>query len=340
MAIQKMRLLFILYIFFLCLVMLPAYSQPGNAMVMDVNLENYNYPFPVKYINLYQQQQPVRMAYMDVVPEKANGKVVLLLHGKNFNGAYWRSTAMALVNKGYRVIMPDQVGFGKSSKPAFFQYSFQQLATNTKILLDSLQTGKVHVVGHSMGGMLAVRIALSYPSFINSLTLVNPIGLEDWKLKVPYKTIDDWYARELKQNEEGIRNYQQTNYYHGTWQPAYEEWLKPLSGWTKNKDYPIIAWNAALTYDMIFTQPVLYEFDQLRCPVLLVIGQSDRTAIGKTDVPPGVASTMGNYPLLGRLTQQKIANSKLVEIQGVGHLPHIESFTTFFNALESFIRLY
>ncbi len=127
-----------------------AQSQPK---ALGLCLENYEYPFPVQYLSLTVQAQPVKMAFMDLKPANANGKTVLLLHGKNFNGAYWRQTAQALADKGFRVIMPDQVGFGKSSKPTAIQYTFQLLARNTKALLDSLQINKVAVLGHSMGGM-------------------------------------------------------------------------------------------------------------------------------------------------------------------------------------------
>lgn len=79
------------------------------------------------------------MAYMDVQPAYHNGKTVVLLHGKNFNGAYWKTTIDALTKEGYRVIVPDQIGFGKSSKPIGYQFTFQQLAVNTKAILDELR---------------------------------------------------------------------------------------------------------------------------------------------------------------------------------------------------------
>ena len=126
---------------------------------------------------------------MDVKPANYNGKNVMLLHGKNFNGAYWRTTIAALSKAGFRVIVPDQVGFGKSTKPKTFQYTFQQLALNTKTLLDSLGINKITVLGHSMGGMIAARFALMYPGLIEKLVLEDPLGLEDWKLKVPYTSI-------------------------------------------------------------------------------------------------------------------------------------------------------
>ena len=99
------------------------------------------------------------MAYMDMAPTAApNGRAVLLMHGKNFGGYYWRDVAQALAAAGYRVIVPDQIGWGKSSKPDI-RYSFQLLAANTAHLLDMLGIEKAAVVGHSTGGMLAVRFA-------------------------------------------------------------------------------------------------------------------------------------------------------------------------------------
>ncbi|MCW3070495.1 MAG: alpha/beta hydrolase [Bacteroidetes bacterium] len=315
---------------------------PGasTAQLKDygINLENYEYPFPVKFITLHIQQADYRMAYMDAKPGKANGKVVLLLHGKNFNGAYWKQTADRLLEKGYRVIMPDQLGFGKSSKPQCFQYSFQQLAENTKLLLDSLGISQTAVLGHSMGGMLAARFTLMYPGTATKLVLEDPIGLEDYKLKVPYQSVDDWYQKELKQTYESMKKYQLTAYYDNKWKPAYDEWLNMTAGWTLNKDYPLIAMNSALTYDMMMTQPVVYEFSRISAPTLLIIGQRDKTAPGKDLAPKEVQETMGNYPQLGKQTKEKIPGAELAEIADTGHLPHIESFDKFIVPLLAFLE--
>src|SRR5205085_5102998 len=216
-----------------------------------INLENVNYPFPVKFINMSSQWQQLRMAYMDVEPDKPNGKNVLLLHGKNFNGAYWENTAKELKKKGYRVIIPDQLGFGKSTKPRHYQYSFHLMAAQTKSLLDSLNITKAIVVGHSMGGMLATRFAILYPDETEKLILEDPLGMEDYQAKVPYQHIEEWYKSELKQDYNSLKKYQEDNYYHGTWRAEYEKWVMILARWTMNQDYSIIAWNAALTYDMI-----------------------------------------------------------------------------------------
>jgi pimeloyl-ACP methyl ester carboxylesterase len=312
-------------------------AQKDSLRNLDINLENYEYPFPVSYNDFESQGEKLKMAFMDIKPVKPNGKSIMLLHGKNFNGAYWEQTANALINKGFRVIIPDQIGFGKSSKPAHFQYSFHELAANTKRILDQLNITKITILGHSMGGMVATRFTIMYPEMVEKFILENPIGLEDYKLKVPFQSVDKWYQSELKSDVNSIKNYQLASYYDGKWKQQYGRWINLLAGWTLNKDYPRIAWNSALTYDMIYTQPVCYEFDKITAPTLLIIGQRDRSAVGKNLAPESVRKTLGNYPELGRLTKSKIKNSELVELDNIGHLPHIEDFDRFIQPLMKFL---
>lgn len=313
-----------------------------NAQVklepLDKDLSTVEYPYEVHFFEFTSQNQNLKMAYMDIRPELPNGKNIILLHGKNFNGAYWGQTIKALTAAGFRVIVPDQIGFGKSTKPKSYQYSFNQLAENTKSVLDELQLTEVIVLGHSMGGMLASRFALMYPDFTKKLILENPIGLEDYKLLAPYQSIDKNYESELKNTVETYRNYQLKFYYDNKWKTEYEPWLNLLAGWTLHPDYPIIAWNAALTTDMIFTQPVVYEFNNIKTPTLLIIGTRDRTAIGKDRASKEMQPTMGLYHVLGKKTQKLIPGSKLVELEGIGHFPHIESFNRFIAPLLDFVK--
>jgi pimeloyl-ACP methyl ester carboxylesterase len=309
----------------------------NNLIPLDKDLSTVEYPYPVSFYDFHSQNQLMRMAYMDVKPENYNGKNIVLLHGKNFNGAYWQETISALAQKGYRVVVPDQVGFGKSTKPEHYQYSFHQLATNTKNLLDKLGLKKVSVLGHSMGGMLATRFALIFPETTEKLVLVNPIGLEDYQAQAAYQPIDEGYQNELKNTAESYKKYQLTFYYDNRWKPEYDRWLNLLAGWTLHPDYPLVAWNAALTSDMIFTQPVVHEFKNVKAPTLLIIGTRDRTAIGKDRAPKEIQPTMGLYNELGRKTQQQIPNAQLVELEDVGHLPHIEAFDRFVTPLLKFL---
>jgi pimeloyl-ACP methyl ester carboxylesterase len=304
---------------------------------LDARLSTYAYPFAVQMAPVAAQQQTLEMAYMDVRPAQPNGHTALLLHGKNFSGAYWEPTIRALSGRGYRVVVPDQLGFGKSSKPEGFQYTFQEMAAETRALLDRLGVSRVAVVGHSMGGMLGVRFALQYPDRVERLALVNPIGLEDWKRQVPYKTVDENFTSELAATPESVRAYMRENYFAGEWKPEYETLLEIPLGWMAGPDRRRIAYTAALTTDMAFTQPVVYEFGDLKVPTLLVIGQRDRTALGKAWAPPEVKPKLGNYPELGRRAQAAIPGSVLVEIADAGHLPQVEQFDRYIAALSAFL---
>lgn len=224
------------------------------------------------YIGFSSQGKNLRMAYYYKSPSKPNGKTVLLLHGKNFSSSYWKSTVNFLLSKEYAVLVPEQVGFGRSDQPLNYQFSFQQLALNTKLLLDSLHIKKVTVLGHSMGGMLGVRFARMFPENCEQLILENPLDLEDWTLSIPYAS------------------------------------------------------------DMIFTQPVCYEFKNLSVPVVLIIDQENNTLPGKDRAKKAEADP-GYYKTLSRKTSSQIFDCRLIKLPGIGHIPHLENFNLFTDSL-------
>lgn len=307
-----------------CLVSVSAIA--AETPTYGKQLEGFSYPHPLKHFDFQSQGQQLQMGYMDVPARgQANGRSVVLMHGKNFCAATWETTIEALSQAGYRVIAPDQIGFCTSTKPANYQYSFQQLAVNTHALLEQLGVKQAVVLGHSTGGMLATRYALMYPQQVERLALVNPIGLEDWKaLGVPYRTVDQWYARELKLNAEGVREYERKTYYVGRWKPEYERWVQMLVGLNQGPGHEAVAWNSALIYDMIFTQPVYYEFKDLKMPTLLLLGDKDTTAIGSDIAPPEVKAKLGKYQDLGPQVAKLIPQGELVTFEGMGHAPQIE----------------
>ena len=207
----------------------------------DLNGSNFTYPWPLKLFRFTSQLQQVEMAFMDVAAaldnndsnsNNSNGgrsgdgvgdKVAVLMHGKNFCGATWEGTARRLSGAGYRVVIPDQVGFCKSSKPARYQFSLQQLCANTGALLRALGVPSAVVVGHSLGGMTAARCALMDPDAVAALVLINPLGLEDWMaLGVPHRDVDALYADERASNYSSVRAYQQKTYYLGEWNESYD----------------------------------------------------------------------------------------------------------------------
>lgn len=309
-------------------------ADAAKTVPYDGELHGFDYGFPVQTYSFTSQRQQLSMRYIDSKPEHPNGRTAVLLHGKNFCAGTWGETINVLTKAGFRVIAPDQIGFCKSTKPESYQYTFQQLARNTHDLLESIGVQKATIVGHSTGGMLAIRYGLMYPDATEQLTLVDPIGLENWAAKgVPPVGVDDWLKREAKTNADTIRKYEQNTYYAGQWKPEYEKWVQMLAGMYAGKDRERVAWNSALLYDMILTQPVVYEIHNLVMPVLLIVGDKDNTAIGKDFAPAEVRPSLGNYPELAKATMRELKYGTLIEFPDLGHSPQIQDPDAFHKAL-------
>ncbi len=326
----------------LCALALPASAQNSSSrQPLGIALETVPYPRPVHFLALQNGGQDMRMAYQDASPfVGAKRKLpqrtpVLLLHGKNFGGYYWANVITALNRAGYRVIVPDQIGFGKSSKPDI-AYSFDLLASNTAKLLDTLKIPKVIVVGHSMGGMLATHFARRFPDRVEKLVLEDPIGLEDYGKATGQVPLERLYSDSLKDtNPTKIRAFYK--HYFVIWKPQFEALPEIQIRVTLSGEFPRWAKASAQTYKMILEQPVVSEFPLLRVPTLLIIGQGDRTIVGRNYMTNGAVSNFGNYPALGKRTAKAIPGARLVELPNVGHIPHLEAPEAFQRALLNFI---
>ena len=306
---------------------------------LDAALTGYDYPHPVLTHALTWQGHEVSLAYMDVAPTAPpSGEVVVLFHGKNFSGAYWDEAIRRLTAEGHRVVVPDQIGFGRSSKPDDVQYSFHAMVTHTASLLDALGVARVSVVGHSMGGMAAARFALDQPDRTHRLALINPIGLEDWRRLTPYRTVDAWRTRNLAATPEGVKRYMRDAYFDGQWSEAYDPLVALQAGWVSGPDRETIAAVSALHYDMIYSQPVVHELSDIKAPTLLIIGERDRTALNRDLVDEAARARLGRYEVLGEQAAAAIPDARLVELPGVGHIPQVEAPEPTYAALLGFLR--
>lgn len=314
---------FLILIIFISFFTFPLYAQ------------TLQYPHPVKYITINIEGVDAKMGFMDVIPEIPNGESVILFHGKNFTGFYWKNVSKFLSNAGYRVIIPDQIGWGISTKPNT-KYTFEWLAQNNKLLLDSLKIDRVNVIGHSMGGMLAARFALMYPETTAKLILENPLGLEDYKKFIPYKSMEQQYKKELAATYASYKKYQQS--YYPVWKPEYEQYVRAQAEPLRQKDFSSVAWINALTYLMIYEQPILYDLPKINLPTLILVGALDRTFIGKEMLSPKKQQLHGNFPLLAKNAGKKINKSQVVILPGVGHIPHIQSLDIFRKNVLAFLK--
>ncbi len=313
----------------------PAADLYTNAPGLDLELSDWPYPYPVRKFPAKFQNQPVTIAYMDVAAVGQTRGVVLMFHGKNFASDYWAPVIAGLTQAGYRVIAPDQIGFGKSSKPDV-TYGFDELASTTQQLLFSLGIKKVSVVANSMGGMVAVRFARLYPQAVSKLVLENPLGLEDYSKDIPPQINDTLLKLEMAQTEQSYRKF--LNSYFPTWKPEYEKYVELYARVKNGPDYARYSLASVLTYQMIAAQPTVQDLAKLTMPTLLVIGQKDRTVFGRRFAPPEAVKALGNFPELGKQAARTIPQARLVTIDQSGHVPHVEVPDFFNQTVIEFLR--
>ncbi len=124
----------------------------------------------------------VRLSYLD--PNPQGHQAVLLIHGLGSAGELWQRQFPDLTAAGFRPLAPDIRGFGQSSYPG--HWGIPEVLADLKALLDALGIARAHVVGLSMGGVLAQQFALEYPERLDRLVLVStfarlrPGSLREW----------------------------------------------------------------------------------------------------------------------------------------------------------------
>ncbi len=121
----------------------------------------------LKYLDLHGD----RLAYVD----EGEGEVIMLLHGMAGSSQTWRSVIRPLSRK-YRVVAPDLPGHGQSAKPRS-DYSLGAFAAVLRDLFDELGIRRATIVGHSLGGGVAMQFSYQHPDYCERLILVDSGGL-------------------------------------------------------------------------------------------------------------------------------------------------------------------
>ncbi len=305
----------------------PLPKAPTDVKPGSITYDDVPYPYPVHYMPLTMYGQDVRMAYMDVPPSGTpNGRTVVLLHGMNFGGFYFGGVIDVLRKEGFRVILPDQIGFGRSSKPVM-AYNFHDMAANTRKLLQTLGVANAAIVGHSMGGMLAARFSASYPDMTERTVIYNPIGLSDVRYDRPWRTAEEAYQATMAQTPDQtyqgmyatIRRYFPTP---GSWKPEYENYVKILYAPSLSSDWPRLAMVRAIYQQITYLDPVIDDWAKIKSRTLVIGGDKDTP----------------DFAERAAFIAKTIPKGELDLLPNLGHVPHIESPDLFYSHLLKFLK--
>ena len=305
----------------------PLPKAPTDVKPGSITYDEVPYPYPVSYLPLTTYGQDVRMAYMDIPPAgQPNGRVVVLFHGMNFGGFYFGGPIEVLRKEGFRIVVPDQIGFGRSSKP-IMPYNFHDMAANSRKLLQTLGVAQAAIVGHSMGGMLAARFSASYPDMTERTVIYNPIGLTDVRYQTQWRTADDAYKATMAQSHDQIYQafYANIRRYFpspGAWKPEYEQYVRILYAPTLGSEWPRLAMVRAIYQQITYLDPVVYDWAKIKSKTLVLGGDKDGA----------------DFPERAKHIADTIPNGQLVLIPNAGHVPHLEVPEIFNRELMKFLR--
>jgi pimeloyl-ACP methyl ester carboxylesterase len=211
------------------------------------------------------------VAYVDV----GSGPLVVLVHGLGEHLGYWDGNLPGLVEGGARVVALDLPGFGRSSKPAE-GYGIAWQAAAVRGLLDAIAPGEPAVlVGHSMGGQIATRFALTWPERVRALVLVAPAGIERFgpgeaawlkNVSTPKAFAD--------KDEDELRAHYRRNVFHA-WGPAAERHLAERVRLRAAPGFDAYIHAVVRMIHAMVDEPVADELHRVQAPVTVLFGERD-----------------------------------------------------------------
>ena len=301
----------------------PPSEPPADWGPTAIDYSNVPYPYPVEYLDVSLNGEDYRVAYMDAAPVgQPNGQTVVMFHGMNFFAAAFGVTIKALTEAGFRAIAVDRLGYGRSSKPVI-HYNLHMPARHTKALLDELGIERTAIVGHSMGGMVATRFASTYPETTTHVVMVNQIGLTDSRHGRAWTDPDAAYQSALGTSYRSVLS-GHVRYYPQGWKPEYLKWVRYQYGLTLSGHWPQMAKVRAAQRQILFEDPVVYEWQHIATKALVIGGADDRL--------------VNDYPAAARHVAEELQNAELFIFPEIGHAPAFEIPDQFHAELIRFLR--
>jgi pimeloyl-ACP methyl ester carboxylesterase len=253
---------------------------------------------------------PVDLAHRD----DGKGPPALFLHGMGGDRLLWNPVTTQL-SPNLRCIVPDLRGHGATPAPAGSQLSLEEMEGDVLALLDRISLPTVHLVGHSAGAFLALRIALDHPERVRSLILVSGAAYCDNHAR---SIIDRWWSTYAEEGADGLALRFLKDLYYPDWVEAHMEFVDQLYADVERRDFAgAVAWGRALkTFDE------RNSITAIRIPTLVVQAMEDQVVDASH----------------GRILRQSIPGSLIRIFAQTGHMVPIERPTELSEAISEHAR--
>lgn len=259
---------------------------------------------PSKY---YTQPEKINIGDLPVAyRRKGSGETVLFLHGAGFTGM-WLPFYECLADE-FDLIAPEHPGFGETPFPDWLR-SFDDLVQHYDQFLHEMGVETCHIVGFSLGGWLAAEFASYYPRFMQSLTLINPMGM-----RVDWPCTDDLFAIGPEEIEKRLmNNTAEVENYFSSEVPTLEQIVH---------GYGEASTAARLMWTPRYNLQLEHSLKRVTCPVNIVLGDNDRL------VPDAI----------GHRYAEVFQNSCTENIPGTGHAVFADDPQASAAAITKFIK--
>jgi pimeloyl-ACP methyl ester carboxylesterase len=315
----------------------PSYASRPPLAYEDLAYESVDgEPWPIGYVEVedvrkhYKLGKSVRVAYVELNPR--GKRTVVFLHGLGSYLKFWQYQLDLFARRGYRVIAIDMLGYGKSDKPASFPYTMPSMARVVRSVLTQLDIKKPVLVGHSMGGQVALSFALSYPKELAALVLTAPAGFEEfgdgekrWLTRVFTVPL---VAGAGEYDVWGSIRY--NNFYR--WRDEFNWLVEERVRTGKNAQFGSYAYaNVKSVRGLAHNEYVRKNLDKVRAATLIVHGDRDRL-IPNQFMHGGTTRGIMEYG------HEHIRGSTLLTLEGCGHMVQMDCADEYNAAVLEFLR--
>jgi pimeloyl-ACP methyl ester carboxylesterase len=298
---------------------------PGCRPTTGKAFAELAYPEPVAAVRTVQVGS-VRVAYT----EHGQGESALVLvHGLGSYLPAWKDNVAALA-RDHRVIAIDLPGYGKSSKRNDYAYSMEFFATVVQGVIDELDLWQPVIVGHSMGGQIALTHALRHPGKARALVLTSPAGLEtfeDGEAQWLADAVTDDFT--CKATPEAIYARHIQNFHRmprGAHFMAHDR-VAVIGG----PDFPQYCRAVSRSVRAMLDEPVYARLPEVDVPVLVVFGRYDQLI-------PNPFLHGGSTERLAEKTVPRLPKGELVMLPSAGHMAQMEQADAWNRAVLEFLR--
>lgn len=303
----------------LCSVFLICWSASiGQNKISDV----LNYSEKVEKISIASEE----IAYVDV---GAGEKTILFIHGLSSNLEAWKKN-IGQLKDNYRCIAIDLPGYGKSSRnsPSYSLRNYAQFITD---FIKKKELEQVILVGHSMGGQIAVHSVLSSQDLFEKLILIAPAGIETFSsqeaalMKSSYTT-----ANVINSTPEQIVTNYKMNF-HSFPEDA-QFMVEDRIEMKESEDFPRYAEIVVNNVHAMLDEPIFDRLAEISIPVLLIYGKNDLL------IPNRYFHPNQNLESLVKDAREKITNLRVKTIEEAGHFVNFEKAAEVNEEIEKFVK--